>query len=49
MHQMFLEQSPVNGEGASAEQMFAPLHLSTAAPSPPSSTSDTEGMLTMVE
>lgn len=49
MHQMFLEQSPVNEKGGSAEQMFGLLHLSTATtPSLPASTSDTEGMLTMV-
>lgn len=47
MHQMFLEQSPVNEKGGSAEQMFGLLlHLST--PHPPTPTSDTEGMLTML-
>lgn len=37
MHQMFLEQSLVDGEGGSAEQMFGLLHLSTdtTPPLPP--------------
>lgn len=47
---MFSELSLVNGKGRSTEQMFGLLHLCTATTQPlPSLTSDTEGMLTMVE